>query len=227
MKKYLIFDAGPIISLTMNGLLPVLEKLKENFNGEFIITPEVKREVIDKPLKIKKYQLEAVRVQNLIKKGIFTLSSKLISNNKLQRETKQLLQIANSTLVADQRMGNEKINLIQDGEASCLAFSKLCKCENVIVADERTIRMLTEAPEKLKEVMEKKLHTKISINHQNLKYLKNFKFIRSAELLYVAYKKDLIGLKKDKTLLDALLYAVKYKGSAISSKEIEEIKSLV
>ena len=53
--KYLIFDAGPIISLTMNGLLPILEKLKKVFDGEFILTPSVKSEVIDRPMRIKKY----------------------------------------------------------------------------------------------------------------------------------------------------------------------------
>ena len=31
--KYLIFDAGPIISLTMNGMLPIIEKLKGVFDG--------------------------------------------------------------------------------------------------------------------------------------------------------------------------------------------------
>jgi len=224
--KYLILDAGPIISLTMNGLLDVLEKLKKEFNGEFVITPQVKIEVVDKPLKIKKYELEGVRVNDLLRKGVLKLSSKFISNSQLQKETRKILELANSSFVADKRMGNEKIKLIQEGEASCLAFSKLCNCENVIVADERTVRMLAEAPENLKNIMEKKLHTKISMNQKNLKQLKSFKFIRSAELLYIAYKKNLIDLKKDKNLLDALLYAVKYKGAAISSDEITEIKGL-
>ena len=53
--KYLILDAGPIISLTMNGLLWVLEKLKQDFDGEFIITPEIKQEVIDNPFRIKRF----------------------------------------------------------------------------------------------------------------------------------------------------------------------------
>ena len=46
--KYLIFDAGPIISMTMNGLLPLIEKLKNECGGcEFVLTPAVKKEVID------------------------------------------------------------------------------------------------------------------------------------------------------------------------------------
>ena len=221
-KKFIIFDAGPIISLTMNGLLGVLARLKNNFNGEFIITPTIKKEVIDKPLTIKKYELEGVKVKNLLDKGVLTLSSKFISNNQLSQKTKQIMEYANSLF----RANGEKINLIHEGEASCLAFSTLCGCDSVIVIDERTTRMLTEAPENLKKIMEKKLHTAIEVNHKDLKEFKDFRFIRSSELLYIAYKRDLFDLTKDKVLLDALLYGVKFKGAAISSHEIEEIKKL-
>ena len=61
---------------------------------------------------------------------------------------------------------------------------------------------------------------------ENLKDFKNFRFIRSTELVYIAYKNNLYDYKKDKLLLDALLYSLKHAGSSISTKEIEEIKSL-
>ncbi|MFZ5955501.1 MAG: hypothetical protein ACOYT4_03675 [Nanoarchaeota archaeon] len=220
-QKFLIFDAGPIISLTMNGLLNILEKLKQNFSGEFIITPDIKFEVIDRPLKIKKYSFEALQVKNLLDKGILKLSSEFVKDSVLVKETQKILNISNSILYAD-----ENIKLIQRGEASCLAFANLCKKNNVIAIDERTTRMISEAPDKLKQLMENKLHTKINVNEQNLKLFGNFKFIRSTELIYIAYKKNLFDLKKDKILLDALLYAVKFKGVAVSSSEIEEIKKL-
>ena len=226
-KKFLIFDAGPIISLTMNGLLPILEKLHTEFEkkgGEFVITPDVKKEVVERPLKIKKYALEGVKIKALVDKGVLNLSSEYISSSLLNRETKNMLKLVNSSFRAERT--KENIKLIQDGEASCLAFSKLCKCENVIVVDERITRMLTEAPENIKALMQRKLSTKIHMYNQNLKLLKNFKFIRSAELMYIAYKKNLFDLKKDKTLLDALLYGVKFKGAAISSQEIREIKEM-
>ena len=47
MTKYLIFDSGPLINFAMNGILHVLERLKKEFDGEFIITKEVKKEIID------------------------------------------------------------------------------------------------------------------------------------------------------------------------------------
>jgi len=223
--KYLIFDAGPIISLTMNGMLPIIEKLKEIFNGEFILTPHVKNEVVDKPMKIKKYKLEAIQVNDMISRGIFKMSTEFVSQQKLDKEIKRLLKVTNGVLRTTQT--KEKISIIHDGEAACLAFSNLCKCDNVIVIDERTTRMLTEAPQNLEKMMEKKLHTPLDAQLSLLDELKNFRFIRSSELLFVAYKKGLIKIKGGVDVLDALLYGVKFKGAAISSTEIEEMKRLV
>lgn len=219
--KFLIFDAGPFISLSMSGLIYVLERLKKEFNGEFIITPEVKKEVIDRPLNNKRYELGGLRILDLFERGIIKNSNDFIKNNILEKETEKILNIANSSLKSDRA-----ITLIQRGEASCLAFAKLCNCENAIVIDERTTRMLSENPENLKKMMESKLHTKLTININNLKEFKKLKFIRSPELLYIAYQKNLLNLKKEKNTLDAILYSVKYSGAAISPKEIEEIKKI-
>lgn len=223
--KYLIFDAGPIISLTMNGMLPIIEKLKGVFDGEFILTPHVKNEVIDRPMKIKKFKLEAIQVKDMVERGVFKMSTKIISNQKLDVEIKQILKTTNGVLRTAQT--GEKIKIIHKGEASCLAFSNLCGVDNVIAIDERTTRMLTEAPQNLEKMMEQKLHTPLKSELSLLDKLKKFKFIRSAELLFIAYKKNLIPIKKTRDLLDALLYGVKFKGAAISSIEIEEMKKLV
>jgi hypothetical protein len=85
--------------------------------------------------------------------------------------------------------------------------------------------MIVEKHENLREFLEKKLHVKIRVNHENLKYFKDFKIVRSTELVYVAYKKGLVKMKNPQ-VLDALLYAMKFKGAAISGEEIEEIKRL-
>lgn len=223
--KYLIFDAGPIISLTMNGMLPILEKLKENFDGEFVLTPAVKKEVVDRPMRIKKFKLEALQVQGMIDRGVFKMSGDFVSNQKLSSEMRKIMESANGVLrVTSTR---EKIKIIHNGEAACLAFANLCGCDNAIVIDERTTRMLTEAPGDLEAMMERKLHTPLDSDFEKIKRWGKFKFIRSAELLFIAFKKDLVGVKKSKDLLDALLYGTKFKGCAISSVEIEDMKKLV
>ncbi|MFH0711531.1 MAG: hypothetical protein V1889_00205 [archaeon] len=219
--KYLIFDAGPIISLTMNGMLPVIEKLKLIFGGEFILTPRIKGEVIDKPMGIKKFKLEAIQVEDLISRGIFKMATDFVAPQKLNRETKRILKIVNGILRVTAT--GEKIKIVHDGEAECLAFANLCGDENVVVIDERTTRMLVEAPGDLERMMERKLHMPLDANLKLLDNLKNVKFIRSAELVYIAWKKGLVSFGKSKDLLDALLYGVKFKGCAISSNEIDEI----
>ena len=67
----------------------------------------------------------------------------------------------------------------------------------------------------------------VMLNKQALKEFKDFEYIRSSELVYIAFVNNLTELKKDKQVLDALLYSVKFAGTAVSSKEIEEIKSLI
>ena len=121
--KYLIFDAGPIISLTTNGLLPIIEKLKNVFDGEFIMTPQVKYEVVNRPMKIKKFKLEALKVQELINRGIFKMSSEIIPDQELNKEVKRISKIANGVLRTAQT--GEKIRIIHDGETACLAFSEI------------------------------------------------------------------------------------------------------
>ena len=57
--KAIIFDSGTLISFAINGLYEELKLLKAKFDGKFIITDEVKAEIIDKPINIKRFELEA------------------------------------------------------------------------------------------------------------------------------------------------------------------------
>ena len=223
--KALIFDSSSLISISLNGLLEELKKLKKIFNGEFIITKEVKKEVVDDPLKIKMYELEALKIQNLIDEGCLKMPEEIgIQDKEITNLMFKLMNLANTMFIGK---GNE-IQIIQQGEASCLALSRIInekRIKNVLAIDERTLRMLVEAPENLKQLLEKKLHTKIKLKEINFQSFKKFKIIRSTELMYLAYKKNLIKLK-GKEVLDALLYALKFKGCAISFEEIEEIQKI-
>lgn len=224
-KKVIIFDAGALISLSMNGLLDELQKLKGIFNGEFLITKQVKSEAIDNPIKIKYFGFEALKVQQLLDDGILKMTDSYgISSSLIDSETEKIMNIANGLFMNS----NNKINIMQLGEASCLALSKILRektIESVIVIDERTTRMLVEKPENLKDLLERKLHTKIVLVKKEFNHFEGFKIIRSAELMYVAWKKNLINVKKG-DVLGALLYALKSKGCSISEEEIGEIKRI-
>ncbi|MCX8194265.1 MAG: hypothetical protein N3G19_02815 [Candidatus Pacearchaeota archaeon] len=217
--KALIFDSSPIISLALNDLLYILKPLKKIFGGEFFITENVKYELIDRSLGIKKFKFEALVIQSLINQGVF----KIKNNSYIENETKKLLNIANNTF----KVNNESMRIIHEGEASCLAlYNFLPTDKKAIVIDERTTRMLCESPENLHKLFESKLHRKIEAFDVNFNFFKRFKIIRSTELAYVAYKKGIIVLPaKSREAIEAILYALKYKGCSISHDEIREAKN--
>ena len=221
IEKALIFDASSIITLVMNGLLPELEKLKEKFNGKFLIPADVQREIIDKPMKIKRFAFEALKVKELFNaKVLETPASVGADDNLISKKAKEFKDVANNLFEAR----GKPLHIIDLGEASCLALSRILDekgIKNIVVVDERTTRMLGEKPENLESLLRKKLHTKVTLKEKDFKFFAGFKFIRSAELIYVAYKKGLTRFKNG--ILEALLWAIKSKGCAISGDEIKEM----
>tara|TARA_Y100000310_G_C20530586_1_gene738234 strand:+ start:408 stop:1088 length:681 start_codon:yes stop_codon:yes gene_type:complete len=224
-EKALIFDAGTIINFSMNGLLNLLPKLKKEFNGRFLITGDVEYEIIKRPMNIKKFKLGALKIKKLLDDKVIELSDSIgVKTMEIEDERRKILEFANHTFFGE----GKAIHLIDLGEASCLVLSDILTkkgIDNLIVIDERTTRMLCEKPENLHKLLETKLHTKVEMKKENLRVFSKFKFIRSAELVFTAYKKGLVDLK-NRDVLDALLYAVKYKGCSISREEIEQMKKL-
>lgn len=224
-SKVIIFDSGIIINLVMNGLLEEFVELKKRFDGKFLITKDVSYEIIDKPMTIKRFKLEALKIKKLLEDKVLEMPSAVgIDDKQVSKMMNEVKDKANNIFFG---RGNA-IQIIHSGEASCMALSVLLKeknIDNVLSVDERTTRMLGEKPENLSILLQKKMHTKISMRDENLGYFKNFRFIRSTELMYVAYKKGIIKLKNH-DVLDALLYALKLNGCSISDGEINEIKKI-
>lgn len=224
-NKILIFDAGPLISFAMNGLLPELRELKKVFPGKFIITKEVKYEIIDRPINIKRFELEALKLQELINDDILEFPESIgINEKKISDKTQDLLNIANGTFT--QR--GKPIHLIDLGETSALVLSRMLTekdTPNLLVVDERTTRMLCEKPENLKKLLQKKLHTRVDVKKSLLEHFRGFKIVRSCELALIIYKKNLTRIK-NKKILDAMLYGLKFKGCSISGDEINKLKKL-
>lgn len=225
MTKVLIFDSGPLINLSMDGLLDIIPKLKEKFDGKFIVTSDVKYEVVDRPMGIPRFELGALTIGNLIEKGILELPSSLgIDEAELKQHTQQLMDMANHYL----QIKGKWVSIVSAGEMSCLALSTELKkkgIDSVIAIDERTTRILGEEPANLGRLMSDKMHTHATLVAQDFTIFSNHKFIRSSELVFVAYKKGLIPIEGKKAL-EALLYATKYHGAAITFEEIEELKRM-
>ncbi len=227
--KSLVFDAGPIITLSLNNLLWILEPLKTKFNGEFCISPEVRNELVDKPLKTRKYKFEALQVLKYICKGVL----KEVDEKEVREKAQQIIEVANSTF----RAKGHDVKIVHSGEVGAVALA-LHMNSNAIVVDERTTRYLIEKPDQLQELMASKLHTKVSVNKHNLDKLKqmfkDLKVIRSVELVTIAYEMGLLEFyvtekekcqvpDLNKTLLESVLWGAKLNGCAISEKEINSI----
>ncbi|MBR9701337.1 hypothetical protein GOV13_00260 [Candidatus Pacearchaeota archaeon] len=223
--KAIIFDASTLISLAMNGLLPELRELKKVFDGKFIITEEVKKEIIDKPLTIKRFELEALKLKQLLDEKVIELPSSMgVEDKEIFPASEDMMDVANKFFIGR----GKDIHLISIGESSCLALSKILnekKIPNVVAIDERTMRMLVEKPDNLKKLLQRKLHAKVTLNKVNFKPFKGFRIIRSAEMVYMMHKKGIVKLKGPK-VLEALLWAVKFKGCSISGEEIKGIESM-
>jgi hypothetical protein len=215
-KKVLIFDASSIITLALTNLLHILEPLKHSFQGEFFITEEVKSEIIDKPIQESRFMLEALFIKQLYERGIL----KLYPVN--QREQFKMLKLANSTFVSN----GEYIKIVHPGEVSCLvAYNSINAEKKAMVVDERTMKILCENPGNLRKLLETKLHRRISSVEMNYDYFEDTNIIRSCELALIAYKFNLIDLPANKSeIIRALLYATKFSGCSISSREIDSLK---
>ncbi|MDO8480865.1 MAG: hypothetical protein Q7S65_03540 [Nanoarchaeota archaeon] len=223
----IILDSGPIISLSLNDLLWLFDKVKDYYGTTFSVTEAVKHEVLDHPLAGKRFKLEALQVMRLMKKGTFDV----LKSPEIDALTNEMLPLANACYSAK---GN-KLQLVHYAEMSAIAAAILSKADAVMI-DERTTRYLFEKPEKLRNVLQHKLHTPVELDKVVLAKLrrmaKNVKFTRSAEFTAVCFEKGLLDNllpdmpKSKENLLDALLWALKLNGCAISTKDLETLLRL-
>lgn len=223
--KLLIFDSGPLINFSLNGMLSLIDALKADFNGKFIITEDVQKEVCERPLHINKFEWGALKIGHLLTKKVLELPESMdLNSQELNRKTGELMRCANTAFSANGR----KITLVSDAEISCIALAQQAKEKGhdpLLVIDERTARLLCEAPEQVEQLMSSKLHTRVTADAKCLQAFKGVSCIRSSELAYVAYKKGLVEIK-DPHVLEALIYATKFKGAAISWDEMNALKKL-
>ena len=224
MAKSIMFDTGPIISLALNSLLHILPFLKKNLQGKLYISRAVKGELVDKPMNSKRFKFEAMRVLSYITKNTI----EVVESEQITQKTKYLMNIANNTFMA---RGNP-IQLVHYGEMEALAAAIILG-SSAFVVDERTTRLLIENPDKLRRIMEHKLHTRIQVNKNSLndfrKEVGEIKVIRSTELAVIAYKLGLLDRylpklpEPNKQLLDGVLWGIKLNGCSISQREIDTI----
>ena len=116
--------------------------MKKAFGGHFIIPEPVKKEVMDNPMSVKRFELEALRLKELMNEGVLELPSAIgISDKQINPITNEMMGKANNMFRTPQ--GN--IKMIHDGETACMALGRILedkKIEFAICIDERNTRML-------------------------------------------------------------------------------------
>ncbi len=207
-------DSSSLISMSDNCLLWLLP----NFDAEFVVPQEVKREIVDRPAKQTRFEFKAMRLQQAIHSGAL----KVVGDQAISKQGKELIELSNSLF----KYGKHTVKLIHGGEAESLALMKKHGIQTLLV-DERTTRLLIEDREALRKYIQRRTGFNLKINksigRRLEEELSEFNVIRSSELIAWAYEKGLLErFGESKDLLHASLYGLKYSGCSISNEEIED-----
>ncbi len=221
-------DAGPVISLSINNMLWIFEELKKRTRTSFYITEAVKREIFDRPISIKRFEIKAVQALDLISEDIL----KII--NVDEEFVDETLKLANECFYAN----GKQIQIAHRGEIECLC-GVIQHDLQAFVIDETNMRLMIEAPEQLKHKLSSRLHTNIREDAEKIKKFRNItksiKVLRSTELLAIAYEKGVMKRYNDKNqrkympdieekIIDGMLWGAKLAGCSINHQEIQDLK---
>ena len=214
--RHLLFDSSALISMSLTGTLPLLEKLKKDYKGKFLIPASIKLEIVDNALRTQRFKLGGYKLKRLIDNKTLEVLDESAYKTDIQR----LSSLANSTFSAR----GKDIKIIHPGEIALLVIAHKGSEDDAVVVDERTTRLLVEAPEEIAKLLGRKLHTHISVDENKLASLKkemtSVAILRSVDLCLAAYLKGHVEGEVD--MFDGLLWALKFAGCAISGKEIKE-----
>lgn len=211
----------------MSRLIWILPELKKQFGGKFYITPAVKKELVERPLTIRRFEFEALEAMKLISDGVLEVYDAVP-----QKKVRELISLANSSFI----INNKTVDIIQSGEIESIT-SALQEKASAVVMDERTLRLFIENNQEMEKLLERRFQKDVVPNaakmNQFSKQLQGMPIIRSIELVGAAYKLKLLDVyvppqKKGKEmLLDAVLWATKFNGCAVTEHEIEEMKEFL
>jgi len=213
----IVFDASAIISVSQTCLINILGGLHDKTGAEFFIPRAVFNEAVKRPIEIKRFELNAIRIKKAIDENWFKVAE--IKNKQLFNEIGRL---ANNCFYKK----GVPIRLLHDGEIEALCMIKELGADGFAI-DERTTRMLIESPERLRKLIEKRRRIEIESNRENVKafmeMFRNLTIVRSVELIAFAFEEGLLEkeLPKGKQSLEAAMFAAKYSGCAVSSREIK------
>ncbi|MBI2666880.1 hypothetical protein HYX13_04670 [Candidatus Woesearchaeota archaeon] len=255
-NKIIFFDAGPVITLIMSRLSWILPELKKQFNGKFYLTPAVHHELIERPLTMKRFKFEALQVSKLVHDGVFEVYDKVpqkkvrelesLANGAFLLDDKAMDIVQSGELESVAAALQEGIlqnskgtirNIAGNSVRNIAGNISIIENAPAVVMDERTLRLAIENPLEVQHLLENRFQKKIISRQEKIKafsgMLKEVRIIRSIELIAIAYRLGLLegyipdGKDGREELLDAVFWAAKLNGAAITEQEIEELKEFL
>ena len=214
----IVSDAGPLISLSENCLVWILRGI----DNPVVIPRGVEFEAVSHPLKLNQYELNAMRIKEMIVEGEI-----LVDPTDVRSRAKEISSIVNNLLYYK----NRPITIFHEGEAEVLALALERKLDTVVI-DERTARLVIENPRQIQKYMESRLGTNLELKEDNAQRLedmfRNMNVLRSTELAIFAYENGFLSeYGNGPQVLEATLYALKHGGCAISNDEISEYIKII
>ena len=217
MLGTLVVDSSSLISLSSSCLFDLIGELSK-LGIRFVVSKTVAEESVYNPLRIKRFELNALRIDRGISKGWLHVAK---LNRKDRIYLQKIMENANTCFFSNRG----HIKIIHEGEAEALVLANKMNAKALVI-DERTLRMLIEDPFGLRALLQRRRKEKIRMNPEQAKFFrKEFKhlvIVRSAELVAFAYEKGILQklLGKTRYALEGALYSLKYSGCSLSSEEI-------
>ena len=230
-KKIVVVDSSTIISCAINCIIWVFEELS-NKGIRFVVPKSVKKEVIDNGLNSKRFKYEALRVLAYFTDGVFE-----VYDEDIKKETSEILSYANSSYY----IKNNPLKILQEADAEVIALAKKINA-NMVLSDERTLRLLLENPGEIKGFLHKKFSADIKVSESSMmnfsRIAGKIEISRSVELVALAYSLDIFNETKtkcessgekncEKELIEGLMYALKFSGCSVSFEEINDYINLL
>ncbi len=215
-----VIDTGTMITLSATCLMNVFRNFVKENKIQLLISKDVARESVWKPIENKRFSLNAARIKKILSDGTVNVVPKSI---QIERDTQRILELTNNIFHTEPN--GAPLKIIQVGEAEALAIAKQTNCK-ILFVDERTTRSLIENPMRLKQVLERRQGKNMTINQQNLdefkKMFPELKVFRSVDIIALSYEQGLFDgeLDHSEIELEAALFAAKYSGCAVSESEI-------
>ncbi|MBI4210823.1 MAG: hypothetical protein HY544_04940 [Candidatus Diapherotrites archaeon] len=217
-KKF-VLDSSSVITISDNCLIKVMRHLSDAEKISFMIPESVYEESVERPLRIKRFELNAIRIRDAVNEGYISVSR---TTPGVKRRLAELDAITRSLCTVN----GKPTQIVQLGESETLALVKETGADCLVI-DERTTRMLVEDPEDLFAFLQRRLEGKVTINPGAVKRFRQLygdvKIVRSVELIALAYEDGSLDseVSRSRQALEAALYAAKFAGCAVSFDEIQ------